>query len=170
MVEATLPSRFFVREYYWTGSGVEKEPVPELVSDIDAWGFPLQRIHGPLIVEGQARIVLVDLGRTINVGEQETLVFRHKMKDLGGSFRPFLRVRPTKAIENVLRLTVVLPEWSGLRVQYLRFTHDTEKVIESEEIMGRSACEGRLVFEKEIFKPNRNNMGHRIEWTHSSQD
>ncbi|MGO7422225.1 hypothetical protein ACCT09_20610, partial [Rhizobium ruizarguesonis] len=59
-IRAKEPSRFFIRQYFWTGAGVEKEPVPEIVSDVDDWGFPNQRIHGPLLCEETSRILIVD--------------------------------------------------------------------------------------------------------------
>lgn len=168
-IEATLPSRFFIRDFFWTGSGQEKEPVPEVVSEIDTWGFPIHRIHGPLVREGNSRILIVDLGRTIGIGEKELVHFRHRMKDLEGTFRPFFKVKPSSKIRDSLVLRVVLPEWEGLRVLYRRFTHDTEKVVETEEIKPTRNENEKLCFEKQIFNPSVQSMGHKLEWSHQER-
>ena len=165
VIEALVPSRFFPRTYFWTGSGVEKEQVPEVISDIDAWGLPKQRIHGPLIVEGSSRTLIVDLGRTIEKKEKETVKFRHKMRDLNGTFEPRLGVHPSTQVKNRIELRVIIPDWTDLRVRYQTFTHEGGKTVHSEDLSPYIKDE-RLTFVKEILKPRERNLGHRIVWTH----
>ncbi|MBY3102240.1 hypothetical protein HFO69_31830 [Rhizobium laguerreae] len=166
LLEATVPSRFFHHGYFWTGSGAERETMPEVVSEIDDWGFPQHRIHGPLIVEGDARILVVDLGRTLSPGEQTTVHFRHRMKDLKNTFKPMLQVRPSSSVREEITLKVTLPNWSGLDVNFRQFTHDTEKVLVSRKVNPQESDASRLVFEVVIVNPNSGNLGHRLEWTH----
>lgn len=167
VLEATAPSRFFYHDYFWTGSGSERETLPEVVSEIDDWGFPQYRIHGPLIVEGNARILVVDLGRTLAVGEQATVHFHHKMKDLKGTFKPMLRVRPSSVVREELTLKVTVPNWDGLEMHFRQFTHDTEKVIVSRKVEPENSEGGRLTFVEIIVNPNSGNLGHKLEWTHN---
>ncbi len=140
--------------------------MPEVVSEIDDWGFPQHRIHGPLIVEGDARILVVDLGRTLSPGEQTTVHFRHRMKDLKNTFKPMLQVRPSSSVRDEITLKVTLPNWSGLDVNFRQFTHDTEKVLVSRKVNPQESDASRLVFEVVIVNPNSGNLGHRLEWTH----
>ncbi|RWX40280.1 hypothetical protein EHH54_13165 [Rhizobium leguminosarum] len=166
LIEAKEPSRFLHRDYFWTGSGAERETLPEVVSEVDDWGFPQHRIHGPLIVEGNARILVVDLGRTLTVGEQTTVHFLHKMKDLKSTFKPMLRVRPSSLVRDQITLKVTVPNWSGLEMHFRQFTHDTEKVLVSRKVEPQELEGGRLAFEVVIVNPNGGNLGHKLEWTH----
>jgi len=165
-IQAEVESRFFVRDYYWTGSGVETEKPPEVVSEVDKWGLPFHRMHGPLLVEGNFRIMVVDLGRTLGVGEEETVGFRHQMKDLAGTFQPFFRIKPSTQVRDTLTLRLTLPDWQGLKCHYRKFTHDTEKVVDSEEVELEQDAAGRKTVYKQIINPSEQNMGHVLEWTH----
>ena len=166
LIEAQIPSRFFVREYFWTGSGSEQEPVPDLLTDIDLWGFPMQRIHGPLLILGDTRTLVVDLGRTIQPGERVRVRFQHRMKDLNSSFEPKLVVRPSTQVRNRIKLRVILPSWNGLRMIYERFTHDTSEVVDATPLDPVDASPDKLTFEKEVINPSEDNMGHKLAWKH----
>lgn len=166
LLEATVPSRFFHHDYFWTGSGAERETLPDVVSEIDDWGFPQHRIHGPLIVEGNARILVVDLGRTLRPGEQTTVHFHHRMKDLRGTFKPMLQVRPSSQVRGEITLKLTVPNWRGLEVNFRQFTHDTEKILASHKVEPKELNDSRLEFEATIVNPNSGNFGHRLEWTH----
>ncbi len=166
LLQAAIPTRFFHHEYFWTGSGAERETLPEVVSEIDDWGFPQHRIHGPLIVEGKARILVVDLGRTLTAGEQTTVHIRHKMKDLKGTFKPMLQVRPSSQVREQITLKVTVPNWRGLEVNFNQFDHDSEQVLASRKVEPQELNPSRLTFETVIFNPCSGNLGHKLEWTH----
>lgn len=164
-IRANVESRFFVRDYFWTGSGVEREKPPEIVSEVDVWGMPMHRMHGPLLVEGNFRILVVDLGRTLGVGEEETVIFRHQMKDLDGTFKPFFRFKPSTQIRDSLDIRLTLPPWTGLKCFYRKFTHDTEKVVHSEEMPLHENGFGKFSIHKQVVNPSERNMGHVLEWS-----
>ena len=165
-MKAREPSRFFIREYGWTGSGMASEQVPELVTGIDKWGFPLQRVHGPVVIENNLRILVIDLGRTISKGERVEVRFKHKMKDLSNTFQSRLSFAPSRKIRGTLKLSVSLPDWKQLRVMYQKFTHDTQKIVDSTQIEPEVPTSGRLIFVKEIVKPSAENMGHKLVWSY----
>lgn len=168
-IRAKEPSRFFIRQYFWTGDGVEKEPVPEVVTGVDDWGFPNQRIHGPLLCEETSRILIVDLGRTVEADEEEFVHFRHKMKDLNRKFERRLSVKPTtKVLDNIV-LRLIIPDLDELVVRYRSFTRDTKKVVASSALKATQSENGRLTFEKTIFNPNEKNLGHKLEWSHGKR-
>lgn len=163
-VEAAVPSRFFVREFSWTGSGVEREPLPEVISDIDKWGFPSHRVHGPMIIEDDMRTLVVDLGRTMKVGEVETIHFRHRMKDLAGTFKPFFRVRPSRDISQSLIFRVILPDRPGVRMEYKCFPRENEDTTPATMLEAARVENGKQIFEKAIVNPSEDKMGHKLEW------
>lgn len=165
-LEAKQPTRFFVRDFFWTGSGAEKEPVPELVSEVDVWGFPHHRVHGPMLVEGESRVLVVDLGRTIGKGEVEVVHFRHRMKDLGGTFNPVLASLPATEIIKRLAIRLILPRGAPQKVMYYSVTHDTNKVVDSREVAAVTLEDGRLLFERIVLNPKKKNLGHKLQWEH----
>ncbi len=167
LIEAAAPSRFLHHGYFWTGSGSEREIPPELISEIDDWGFPKHRAHGPLIVEGDSRILVVDLGRKLDVGEQTTVHLLHKMKDLKGTFKPILRIRPSSLVRDEITLKVTLPNWSGLKMNFTSFTHDTENEVVPRTLTPLELEGGKVVFEEVIVNPDSGNFGHKLEWTHN---
>jgi hypothetical protein len=87
-LEALMGGRFFERRYNWTGAGIEKTPIIE--SGRDVLGHAHHRLHGPVIYEGQWRILLVDLGRDVAPGERESVEIKHTFIDTAGTFQPFL--------------------------------------------------------------------------------
>jgi hypothetical protein len=76
-IRAELRGRFFQRRFMWTGSDDDEQPALE--STYDMWGYPMHKIHGPVIREGVWRIVLVDLGRTLEIGDGDNLHFHHSL-------------------------------------------------------------------------------------------
>ncbi|MDE4099724.1 hypothetical protein [Phaeobacter gallaeciensis] len=110
--------------------------------------------------------MIVDLGRTLSVGEEVTVRFRHQMKDLAGTFRPFFKFKPSTEIQERLNLRLTLPNWDGVRCHYHRFTHDTEKVVEVEEVPLQLNEAGKISIHKQIVNPSEQNMGHKLEWSH----
>lgn len=166
LIQAKEPSRFLHRGYFWTGSGAEREPVPELVSEVDDWGFPRHRIHGPVIVEGNERTLVVDLGKILDVGEQTTVHFRHKMKDLKGTFQPMLQVSPSSQVRDQITLKVTIPNWRGLKVLFRQLVYDTEQEPVTSEVDPQELGGNRLTFEKVIVSPSSEKMGYQLEWTH----
>ncbi|MBY2987007.1 MULTISPECIES: hypothetical protein [Rhizobium] len=168
-IKAEKATRFFIRHYVWTGSGVEKEPIPELVTEVDDWGFPHQRIHGPLLCEEASRILIVDLGRMIDEGENEFVHFRHRMKDLKATFKPMLSVQPTKKVKERIVLRIIVPDWTDLVVRYRSFTRDTKKVVVTRTLSPTQSSNGRLTFERTILNPSEKNLGHKLEWSHQER-
>lgn len=168
-LEAKQPARFFVRDFFWTGSGAEKEPPPELVTEVDVWGFPHHRVHGPMLVEGESRVLVVDLGRTIGKGEVEVVEFRHRMKDLGKTFNQVLSSESTSEIVKRLALRMILPRDASQRVRYLSVTTDTKKVIDSREVTAVPLEDGRMLFEAVILNPKKKNLGHKLQVEHNER-
>lgn len=160
LLRAELRSRFFLRRYKWTGSDDDQEP--ELETTYDKWGHPTERIHGPVIREGQWRIVVVDLGRSLEVGEERTLHFRHRLKDLNGKFEPYLGHSPKPGTQHI-SLKVILPPSMSREVVYDDRVLDTENVVEAQPLVGKPV-DGKVVFEKEIPSPAQQNRGYRIRW------
>jgi hypothetical protein len=163
-LEALQPNRFFVRNWFWTGSGVEKEPIPEVLSPIDKWGFPRHRIHGPLVIENRSRIIVVDLGRTLAVGETDQIHFLHKMKDLEGSFRPTFQISPSAEVMERIVMRLVVPSWKNLRVKFTKFSMKTKEPLET-SVSASTKSRNRLRFEETISHPEKD-VGYRFEWTH----
>lgn len=161
LIRAELRSRFFLRRFKWTGSDDEEEP--ELETTYDKWGHPTQRVHGPVIREGQWRIVVVDLGRALEIGEEDNLHFRHRLRDLNGKFEPFLGHSPKPGTQHI-NLKVVLPESLSKDVIFDERMLDTDKVIDSVPLSGQSVDQNRFVFEKEIPNPAQQNRAYRIRW------
>src|SRR5437867_4752734 len=87
-VRAAVKSRFFERRYSWTGG--DDTDSPEVVCDHDMWGHARHKVHGPVIREDKTRIVLLDLGRTLERGEEEQIHIIHSLRDLNGTFEPFM--------------------------------------------------------------------------------
>jgi hypothetical protein len=166
-IRANTKSRFFVRDFIWTGSGEIREKPPEVVSAVDIWGIPKHRMHGPLLVEGSARTLVVDLGRTLSVGEEETVCFRHEMKDLKGTFKPRLRMKPSTEFLECLDMRVTLPQWAGLRCLFREFSRSNDKVLGTEKIEGKRDSAAKISFHKQIVNPNEKNVCYGIEWSHN---
>jgi hypothetical protein len=166
-ITALQPSRFLHRDYFWTGSGAHREKLPEVVSDIDEWGFPYHRIHGPIIVEGTSRILVVDLGRTLAAGEKTMVHFRHRMKDLRKTFEPLFRVLPSSQVKEKITIRLKMPDWNGLEIEYRGFDHVTEEVLVSRKLEPILTEGGTLTFEEVFVNPSSGNIGHRIDWSHS---
>lgn len=160
-VEAEIPSRFFVRSYRWTGT--DETDTPELDSAYDIWGHPVQRLHGPVIREGQTRIVLVDLGRTLQVGEIERIRIRHSLRDFGKSFQPRLGRQARPGLQQ-LTLTVTLPAPLADNVIYQESEVDSRKVLETEILTGEATSDAKLRFHKSIVAPAPDDRAWVICW------
>ncbi len=105
-LEAKLPTRFFERRSRWTGHGVEKPPnVSSVRSDMQT---KRHRLHGPILREGEWRIMLIDLGRTLEKNDTETVAFSQLYIDAQGSFKPFLGATAKDGTRH-LELVVELP-------------------------------------------------------------
>jgi hypothetical protein len=161
-IRAELRGRFFLRRYTWTGS--EDEAPPILETPYDVWGHPLHRIHGPVIHEGVWRIVLVDLGRTFEVGDQDTVHFYHRLRDLNGKFEPYLGHDPKPGTQHI-RLFVILPDTLAHDVVFDERMLDTDNVIKQVPLLGKPIDGGRTSFETEVPDPITVNRGYRIRWT-----
>lgn len=160
-VKAQIQTRFFLRQYYWTGSGVD-EPQPELVCAYDTWGFPKHKLHGPIIVEGSSRTVLVDLGETYDVGAEDTIHFQHRLKDLERRFQPHIGHVPKPGTKEV-SLSVTLPLSLAENVSLESISIDTRKVMDSERLVGVNT-DGKLKFSRTIKNPKTSNTLYQIRW------
>ncbi|MEN5277392.1 hypothetical protein ABE527_10615 [Brucella sp. TWI432] len=166
-LKAISATRFLIREYSWSGTGVDREPVPEVVSEEDKWGHPLQRIHGPLICEKRRRIMVVDLGRTLHIDERENVHFRHRMRDLNGTFEPFFELGPSKRVLNSIRMRITLPNWNNLRVSYTRTVGEDKKVVDSRNLQAHYNNNDRVSFQIEVSNAEQLKMGHKLSWIHN---
>lgn len=119
VLEATRPERFFRRRFTWTGGGIEKSP--ELKSGRDSSGYQRQRVHGPLIREGEERLLLIDLGREFETGESVELGLRQTFIDVDASMEPRLGYLVQEGCNRV-ELRVAFPE--SLDVAVKRQTYD----------------------------------------------
>jgi hypothetical protein len=162
-LKAVNPARFFVRNYWWTGSGSD-DSLPELISEIDQWGFFRHRIHGPMIVENTSRIVVVDLGRRLQPGETEVVQFKHRMKDLDGTFQPYLRVGPDTVASKVA-LTVILPESLSREVYYEVADGVSGQATEVDKMTGTVLDQRRRSFERSFEKLTARKSVHLIRWS-----
>jgi len=162
-IRAELRSRFYNRRFQWTGSDDDEEPI--LQTTYDKWGYPLHRIHGPIIREGPWRIVVVDLGRTLEIGEEDILHFHHRLRDLNGKFEPYLSHAPQPGTKNII-LHVILPKSLAHDVVFDDRMLDTDKVIDSEGLTGEPLDAARMLFAKEVPNPAQLNRVYRIRWKH----
>jgi hypothetical protein len=161
LVRAELRGRFFQRRYQWTGSDEDERPTLETVYDM--WGHPQHNIHGPVIREGRWRIILVDLGRTLEIGDQDVVHFHHRLRDLNGKFQPFLGNSP-KPGTKYITLKVILPLSLAHDVFYDERMLDTDNVIATKELQG-VPVDGKVQFVENIPDPVQLNRGYRIRWT-----
>ncbi len=157
-------SRFFTRKFSWTGSGSTLEPAPEIVTDYDIWGFPKLKIHGPMIVENQSRIVIVDLGKTLGPGQEETVHFKHQLKDLNGTFEPFLSVSSKQGPVEILKLQVSLPVSFVKSVYFDTFDVSTKSAIDVKKLECGQNCDKFNIYKMEIVSPKFENLGYKIRW------
>lgn len=170
-IRANVPARFFYRQYFWTGVDVHETPKPRILSEKDKWGHPLHRIHGPVICENQSRIVLVDLGRTMNVGQEDTVRFEHQFFDLESKFEPFFGQQVSSITEPPERIaiTVDLPRRLARNVHFTEVYPDTRSEASSENLKPRILPDGRHEFTKVIsgdsVQPNRY---YYIKWSKAS--
>jgi hypothetical protein len=119
LFRAVQQTRFYERRYRWTGSGPEHNP--KILSGIRPDGTPIHRRHGNVIHAGEARIYLVDLGRDLAIGEEETIHTREKFIDSVGQFLPFSSYAVRKPL-NRLEMRVSLPPELAKNVRFE--THD----------------------------------------------
>lgn len=160
-IRAVLRSRFFLRRFMWSGS--DDDEAPDIETKCDIWGHPKHRIHGPLLREGRWRIVLVDLGRTFEVGEEDTLHFHHKLRDLNGRFEPFLGHTPKLGTEH-LKLEIILPASVSQNVAFAERMTDSGMVVDTQQMSGEPVGDGRFRFAKEVHNPVQRNRSYRICW------
>jgi hypothetical protein len=160
-VRAELPGRFYVRTYVWTGT--DHNDTSEVVSDHDIWGHPRHRCHGRVIREGSSRIVVVDLGRTLEPGEIEEIHIRHELRDLGGTFLPRLGHVAKQGNEQV-DLAVVLPARLADKAVFREFMNDTGHEIDMEHLTGVVQDSGAIRFSKRLPTPTHTNRTYRICW------
>lgn len=87
-IKAARPARFFERVFEWTGSGLEKDPI--VTSGVDERKHQHHRLHGPVLKNGMERHYLVDLGRTLEAGDEEVVCLEQTFIDVRGTFEPIL--------------------------------------------------------------------------------
>jgi hypothetical protein len=157
-------SRFFARKFVWTGGDIGE--LPELMTPFDKWGYPTQRIHGPLIKDGQFHIMLIDLGRTIEVGEDVEVHFRHNLKNLNATFKPFFGHGLSLGGTEHISLGVVLPVKMQKKVTYNIYIKDSNEPLDTPEILHPIYVNSEYVkYEKSIdTPPDQTNRMMKIEW------
>jgi hypothetical protein len=159
-IKAVLRSRFYLRRFIWTGS--EGDDVPELLSDFDHWGHPIQKVHGPVIKDGEWRLIVVDLGTTMEIGEVGVLKFKHHLRDLEGTFQRFLAHRP-KTGTQMVDLQVILPRSISASVTG-NCISDTGKVLYSKNLEPVSEYAGKPVFRYVVAEEMQPNRKYQIAW------
>lgn len=88
--EITDDTRFFERQYGWTGRGVQSPPKIEVWLDDRQVGA---RRHGPIFYYGNADAFLVDLGEVAHRGSNLTVRTSLTLVDEAGTFQPYLSRR-----------------------------------------------------------------------------
>lgn len=122
-LRCTHPSRFVFSRYDWTGSGDESSP--RIGPPAPDSSLPSPRLHGPAIkVDGGGRLLVIDLGRIYEPGEECDLEVDHTFVDIRRTFQPFLTHRVTDGNE-IVDLAVRIP--SALPV----VVHSTQELVES---------------------------------------
>jgi hypothetical protein len=159
-VRATMRTRFYFRKFMW--SGVDHADTTELITEHDQWGHPRHRTHGPVIREGASRISIVDLGRTLEEGDTERIQMRHHLRDLSGTFTPFLSHRSRPHVAQVT-LTVVLPISLAVAMTYRETMIDTDQDVDVRPVVGVPE-DGRVRFERTIPAPAPTNRRYRLCW------
>lgn len=152
---ADRATRFFQRRYEWTGSGVETEP--EVLSGIDQLGHRTHRIHGPIVHEaGGDRLLLLDIGRTMQKGDTESVAISHKFVDTGSTFKPFMGHLAYNGCKQIT-IAVSLPQGLSADVEFeVRSEKGASHPKEREPLAGIEEVDDRLVlsrYEKVIQKP-----------------
>ena len=147
LVEVIKPTRFFFRQFFWTGSDNSDETTI-LETAIDQWGHPLHRLHGPIIRENRSRIVIVDLGRTLVQGHREEITFRHNLSDLKGTFEPRFSYT-AKPNDGELSIRVLLPLSFGQATFHLEAA-DTHRCLETDELIPQIIDKKKAKFEYNI--------------------
>jgi hypothetical protein len=117
-------ARFAFSRYEWTGSG--DESTPSIGPAPSNSGAPAPKLHGPAIeLPGGGRLLVVDLGRIYEAGDESRLEIRHTFVDIRRTFKPYLTHSTTKGNRS-LELTVRLPAEDSTSVHFATEIVDSE--------------------------------------------
>lgn len=162
-LRASRATRLFQRRYAWSGTGVENRPVVD--PNTDPIGHATHRLLGPVLYEPEnSRLVVVDLGRTLEVGEEVTVRISHRFVDTGGTFNRFLGHTAGDDCEG-LTIAVMLPkaDWNVTAVERFKNAekpHQVRKIDAVKQIVGRAET---LDHEWVVEKPQQG-VSYSIQW------
>lgn len=158
LIRANQRLRFHERRYRWTGSGVHKDPV--ILSGYDASGRQHHRLHGPVVRHGEWHIFLVDLGRDLAVGEEETVKFEQKFIDEARTFNPFHNVS-IRQPRGYVELRLKLPEALAINVRACESSMVPDGPVRADQTLEKDPESGEF-----IYRVERPVIGHSyaIRW------
>lgn len=165
-LEALRTERFFLRQFQWTGISSETELIPEIISEHDKFGVPRHRLHGDMICEGNNRMYIIDLGRTLAIGDVDTVKIAHTLRDFEKKFEPIMSVGPRASTSEIqkLELAIQVPVDSTENVRHETYAGSDKKIIDTQKLQPISVTSGieeyRIVIDENVT-PNR---GHGISW------
>jgi hypothetical protein len=161
---AERASRFLVHAYSWSGSGVEGRPVVN--SGWDELGHQNHRLHGDVVRDASTgRLMVVDLGRTMEAGEDDSVSISHFFVDTGRSFKPRLSHSPRRGTERV-SLVVRLPAGSSKTVSALNHKNGASHPSSQNRLEPVSVADGNMAFDEYTFTINAPQTSSRysLEW------
>lgn len=164
LLQARRKSRFYVRTYTFTGSGIEKDPL--ILSGRDELGHATHRLHGPVLRDRDERLFLIDLGREYAAGEQVEVEFKQTFLNLDRTMSQFLGHTAEQDCRR-LNFRVLIPaEFRGsavmLKAHHSHMSQAEVRVpLEPEDFMGKYG-ETHL-FSHEEHRPVAG-YNYRIEW------
>jgi hypothetical protein len=159
-LRALSPFRFFEQRYYWTGSGVERDP--EVLPVEDDPHSDLYRLHGPVLRNGPTRVFLVDLARELARDEKASVQWQQDLIDRHKTFEPRLANKVRKEIGE-LTLEVALPPALRLNVRATAIDLVTEEPLHPPIPLEPLALE-EDIFRVKIAVPMVG-VKYAIEWT-----
>lgn len=155
-----MKARFFEKRYTFTGAGIEKTPI--IASGRDPLGHARHRLHGPVIYEGDRRILLVDLGRDVALGDRELLEIKQTFIDTTGTFEAFLgRIVPSapQLVPEKLVLEVQLHRTMKRNVRWEVRRVEASTPSSSESLTGQ---DGRYIWNVPNIEQDHD---YRIDWS-----
>lgn len=149
-------TRFFQRRFTWTGTGIEAQPVIEPAED--EAGHRMHNLHGPVIREGNNRnLMVVDLGRTLDVGDEVSVEMSHRFVDTGGKFVRYVGQKAPAGMRS-LDLRLLLPPALPAQVRSARQSDGSDHSVEVPGLTKTSVVLEGIPFDQyelQVIRPER---------------
>lgn len=161
-IKCLIPTRFYMQNYTWTGTNTAEGT--EIISELDDFGKPLQRLHGPVICENRSRTLLVDLGRTFDVGDEGEVHVRHFLHDHEGTFKRHLAFTSQKG-QGKGELVVSLPIGAHSNVTLQIVNEENESTTRSTKMQPSHEGDGYATYRWVVnSKDQKDNISFGIYW------